>query len=44
MDEFFGTFFGNTPVSQQLGYLQAALLENIWETLYSTALATFLPM
>ena len=41
MDEFFGTLFGSTPVSQQLGYLQAALLENIWETLYSTALATF---
>ena len=29
MDEFFGTLFGSTPVSQQLGYLQAALLENI---------------
>ena len=28
MDELFGTFFGNTPVSQQLAYLQAALLEN----------------
>lgn len=41
MDEFFGTFFGNIPVSQQLGYLQAALLENIWETIYSTVLATF---
>ena len=40
MDELFGTFFGNTPVSQQLAYLQAALLENIWETVYSTVLAT----
>ena len=40
MDEFFGTFFGNTPVSQQLAYLQAALLENIWETVYSTVLST----
>ena len=40
MDEFFGTFFGNTPVSQQLAYLQAGLLGNIWETLYSTILAT----
>ena len=41
MDELFGTLFGNTPVSQQLGYLQAALLENIWETVYSTVIATF---
>ena len=41
MDEFFGTLFGNIPVSQQLGYLQAALLENIWETVYSTVIATF---
>ena len=32
MDEFFGTLFGNTPVSQQLAYLQAGLLTNIWET------------
>ena len=41
MDELFGTLFGNTPVSQQLGYLQTALLENIWETVYSTVIATF---
>ena len=41
MDELFGTLFGNVPVSQQLGYLQAALLENIWETVYSTVIATF---
>lgn len=41
MDEFFGTFFGPVAVSQQLGYLQAALLENIWETIYSTVIATF---
>ena len=41
MDELFGTLFGNVPVSQQLVYLQAALLENIWETVYSTVIATF---
>ncbi len=40
MDEFFGTLFGNTPVSQQLSYLAASLLSAIWETLYSTVLAT----
>ena len=41
MDEFFGTLFGTTPVSQQLMYLQMELLPSIWETLYSTVLATF---
>lgn len=41
MDEFLRTLFGNIPVSQQLGYLQAALLENVWETIYSTVIATF---
>lgn len=41
MDEFFGTLFGSTPVSQQLMYLQMELLPAVWETLYSTVLATF---
>ena len=33
-------FSATRPVSQQLAYLQAGLLGNIWETLYSTVLAT----
>lgn len=41
MDEFFGTLFGNTPVTQQLAYLEASLLKDIWETFYSTVLSTF---
>ena len=41
MDEFFGTFFGSTVVSQQLAYLEASLLKDIWETFYSTVLSTF---
>ena len=41
MDEFFGTFFGSTVVSQQLAYLEASLLQDIWETFYSTVLSTF---
>ena len=31
---------GNTPVSQQIMYLQMDLLKDIWETLYSTVIAT----
>ena len=41
MDEFFGTLFGSTVVSQQLAYLEASLLKDIWETFYSTVLSTF---
>ena len=41
MDEFFGTLFGSTAVSQQLAYLQAGLGSAIWETIYSTVLSTF---
>lgn len=42
MDEFFGTLFGNSATfSQQLAYLQMDLLHAIWETIYSTILATF---
>ena len=42
MDEFFGTLFGSTAVSQQLAYLQAGVAGSaIWETIYSTVLATF---
>lgn len=41
MDELFGTLFGSTPLSQQLMYLQMELGTAIWETLYSTVLATF---
>ena len=41
MDEFFGTLFGSTAVSQQLAYLQAGLGSAIWETISSTVLSTF---
>ena len=41
MDELFGTLFGNTPLSQQLMYLQMELGTAIWETIYSTIVATF---
>lgn len=41
MDELFGTLFGNTPLSQQLMYLQMELGLAIWETIYSTVVATF---
>ena len=41
MDELFGTLFGSTVVSQQLAYLEASLLKDIWETFYSTVLSTF---
>lgn len=41
MDELFGTLFGNTPLSQQLMYLQMELGTAIWETIYSTNVATF---
>lgn len=41
MDELFGTLFGNTPLSQQLMYLQMELGIAIWETIYSTIVATF---
>lgn len=41
MDELFGTLFGNTPLSQQIAYLQMELGSAIWETIYSTIVATF---
>lgn len=41
MDELFGTLFGSTPLSQQLMYLQMELGTAIWETIYSTVVATF---
>lgn len=41
MDELFGTLFGNTPLSQQIAYLQTELGMAIWETIYSTIVATF---
>ena len=41
MDEFFGTFFGSTVVSQQLAYLEDSLLNDICDTFYSTVLSTF---
>ena len=41
MDELFGTLFGNTHLSQQLMYLQMELGTAIWETIYSTIVATF---
>jgi len=41
MDELFGTLFGNTPLSQQIAYLQMELGTAIWETIYSTVVATF---
>ena len=43
MDELFGTLFGNTPLSQQLMYLQMELGTAIWETIYSTIVAPFFP-
>ncbi len=42
MDEFFGTLFGNTPVSQQIMYLSMSLKGGIWATIYSTVISTFL--
>ncbi len=41
MDELFGTLFGNTALSQQITYLQMELGTAIWETIYSTIVATF---
>ena len=41
MDEFFGTLFGSTAVSQQLAYLYVARPVPSWETIYSTVLSTF---
>ena len=42
MDEFFGTFFGSTRRSASSWPIwRASLLKDIWETFYSTVLATF---
>lgn len=41
MDELFGNLFGNTLLSQQIAYLQTELGMAIWETFYSTVVATF---